>query len=131
MPVLGKDLVSQYYLEVINGHDFDAITKFFSNERLIEGIRRGCMVLFKSFPDLHSSIEEMVAEGDRIVCHALSTGTHDGEWMGIPATGRHITFEYAEGYRIGDGVFVGYWCVPDMAGLMRQLTAESPAGTVA
>jgi len=40
----------------------------------------------------------------------------DGEWMGIPATGRHITFEYAERYRVGDGVFVGYWCVPDMAG---------------
>ena len=55
------------------------------------------------------------------------TGTHDGEYKGIPATGRHIASESAEVFRIADGKFVGYWCLTNVAGLMRQLTEEQPA----
>ena len=50
------------------------------------------------------------------------TGTHDGEYKGIPATGRHVSSESAEVFRIADGKFAGYWCLANVAGLMRQLT---------
>jgi len=85
-------------------------------------------VLYGAFPDLHSSIDGVVADGDTVAVRATSTGTHDGEWMGMPPTGRHIAFEYAEFYRVADGKIVEYWCLPDMAGLMRQLTADEPVG---
>ena len=52
------------------------------------------------------------------------TGTHDGEYKGIPATGRHIAVESAEVFRVADGKFAGYWCLVNVAGLMRQLTEE-------
>ena len=55
------------------------------------------------------------------------TGTHDGEFQGIPATGHHIAADSAEVFRVADGKFVGYWCMVDGAGLMRQLTEERVA----
>jgi predicted ester cyclase len=55
------------------------------------------------------------------------TGTQDGEYKGIPATGRHIAAESAEIFRIADGRFVGYWCLANVAGIMRQLTEEPVA----
>ena len=57
-------------------------------------------------------------------------GTHDGEYKGIPPTGRHVAAESAEIFRVSDGRFVGYWCLTNVAGLMRQLTEEVTATTV-
>ncbi|HSI98636.1 MAG TPA: ester cyclase [Gaiellaceae bacterium] len=122
-----KALVRKIYDEVLNPRNLDAIETYVADSQLVENIRRGCFVLYGAFPDLHSSIEEIVAEGDKVFLRATSTGTHDGEWMGIPASGRHVAFEYAEVYGVADGMVVSYWCLPDMAGLMRQLTEEPVA----
>jgi predicted ester cyclase len=94
------------------------------------GIRRGCFAYFEAFPDLHIALDELIAEGDRVFVRSTMTGTHDGEYKGIPATGRHISAESAEVFRIADGMFVGYWCMTNVAGLMRQLM-EEPVGAQA
>jgi predicted ester cyclase len=119
-----KALVSRYYGEVLNGRSLDAVGEYFADERVIEGVRRGCFSYFQAFPDLHLSIDELIAEGDRVFCRSTITGTHDGEYKGIPPTGRHISSESAEVFRIDDGRFVVYWCLSNVAGLMRQLTEE-------
>ena len=119
-----KELVRSYYGEVLNGRNLDAVGEYFADERVIEGVRRGCFSYFQAFPDLHLSIDELIAEGDRVFCRSTITGTHDGEYKGIPATGRHISSESAEVFRIDDGRFVVYWCLSNVAGLMRQLTEE-------
>jgi len=119
-----KDLVRSYYDRVINGRDLDAVGEFFTDERLVEGVRRGGFSYLQAFPDLHVSVDDLIAEGDRVFCRSTMTGTHDGEYKGIPATGRHIAAESAEVFRIADGKFVGYWCLANVAGLMRQLTEE-------
>ncbi|MGH3133461.1 MAG: ester cyclase [Gaiellaceae bacterium] len=126
-------LVRRYYEEVLNGRDLDAVGEYFTDERIIEGVRAGCFAYFRAFPDLHLSIDELIAEGDRVFCRSTATGTHDGEYKGIPPTGRHVAAESAEVFTIADGKFVGYWCLANVAGLMRQLTEErvataSPAG---
>ena len=120
----GKVLVRSYYDRVINGRDLDAVGEFFTDERLVEGVRRGCFSYLQAFPDLHVSVDDLISEGDRVFCRSTMTGTHDGEYKGIPATGRHIAAESAEVFRIADGKFVGYWCLANVAGLMRQLTEE-------
>jgi predicted ester cyclase len=122
-----KELVRRYYDEVLNGRDLDAVESYFANERVVEGVRRGCFAYFEAFPDLHCAIEELIGEGDKVFCRTTMTGTHDGEYKGIPPTGRAIATESAEVFRVGDGKFVGYWCLTNVAGLMRQLT-EEPAG---
>jgi steroid delta-isomerase-like uncharacterized protein len=124
-----KELVRRYYADVLNGRNLDAVGVYYADERIIEGVRRGCFAYFQAFPDLHLSIEDLIAEGDKVFCRSTMTGTHDGEYKGIPATGRHISSESAEVFRIVDGQFGGYWCLSNVAGLMRQLT-EEPVATV-
>jgi steroid delta-isomerase-like uncharacterized protein len=119
-----KDLVRRYYDQVLNGGDLDAVVDYFSDERTAAGVRKGCFFFFQAFPDLHVSLDEFVAEGDRVFLRSTMTGTHDGGFQGIPATGRHIAAESAEVFRIADGKFVGYWCMVNVAGLMHQLTEE-------
>lgn len=119
-----KELVRKYYDEVLNGRNLDAVGDYFADERIVEGVRRGCFSYFTAFPDLHLSLDELIAEGDSVFLRSTMTGTHDGEYKGIPATGRHIASESAEVFTIADGRFVGYWCLSNVAGLMRQLTEE-------
>ncbi len=119
-----KEVVEQYYARVLNGRDLDAVGDFFADERMVEGVRRGCFSYFQAFPDLHVSLDELIAEGDKVFLRSTMTGTHDGEYKGIPATGRHIATDCAEVFRIADGKFVGYWCLTNVAGLTRQLTEE-------
>lgn len=119
-----KELVRKYYEEVLNGRNLDAVAEFFADERLVEGVRRGCFSYITAFPDLHVSLDELIAEGDAVFLRSTMTGTHDGEYKGIPATGRHVASESAEVFQIADGKFVGYWCLTNVAGLMRQITEE-------
>lgn len=119
-----KELVRRYYDRVLNGRDLDAVEDFFTDERVVEGIRRGCFSYFTAFPDLHISLDELIAEGDSVFLRSTMTGTHDGEYKGIPATGRHVAAESAEIYRVDGEKFVGYWCLTNVAGLMRQITEE-------
>lgn len=119
-----KALVQRYYDEVLNGRNLDAVGDYFADERVVEGVQRGCFSYFQSFPDLHCSVDELIAEADRVFCRSTITGTHDGEYKGIPPTGRHVASESAEVFRIADGKFIGYWCLTNVAGLMRQLTEE-------
>ena len=122
-----KDLVRRYYGQVLNGRDLDAVGDYFADERTAAGVQKGCFYFFEAFPDLHISLDEFVAEGDRVFLRSTMTGTHDGEFQGTPATGRHVAVESAEVFRIADGKFIGYWCMVDAAGLMRQLTEEPVA----
>jgi predicted ester cyclase len=125
-----KALVRRYYDEVLNGRNLDAVGDFFSDPRVVEAVQRGCFSYFQSFPDLHVSIDDLIAEGDRVFCRSTLTGTHDGEYKGIPPTGRNASSESAEIFTIANGKFAGYWCLSNVAGLMRQLTEEQVvAGT--
>jgi predicted ester cyclase len=124
MSEAAKQRVREYYDRVINGRDLDAVAEFFADERMVEGVRRGCFAYFEAFPDLHVSLDELIAEGESVFLRSTLTGTHDGEYKGIPATGRHVATECAEVFRIRDVRFVGYWCLTNVAGLMRQLTEE-------
>lgn len=119
-----KELVRRYYAEILNGRNLDAVGDFYASERIVEGVRRGCFAYFQAFPDLHISVDELIAEGDRVFCRSTMTGTQDGEYKGIPPTGRHVSTDAAEVFRIANGKFAGYWCLTNVAGLMRQLTEE-------
>ena len=68
--------------------------------------------------------EPVLCLAPAIACRSTMTGTHDGEYKGIPPAGRHVSAESAEVFRIADGKFAGYWCLAKVAGLMRQLTEE-------
>ena len=84
--------------QVLNGRDLDAVGDYFADERDRRG-RHGAAAssYFEAFPDLHVSVDELIAEDDRVFVRSTMTGTHDGEYKGIPATGRHVAAECGRG----------------------------------
>ena len=88
-----KELFRRYHEQVFNGRDVDAVGDYWADERMVEGVRRGASPTSRAFPDLHMSLDEMIAEGDRVFVRSTITGTHDGEYKGIPPTGRNIASE--------------------------------------
>ena len=85
--------------------------------------RQGAEIIKRGFPDLHAHIEDIVAADDRVALRLTFRGTHQGEFLGIPATGRNVEYVSHEFYRIVDGVFAEEWICSDMASLHGQLTA--------
>ena len=125
-----KELVRSYYRE-LNSGNYDVIDEAFADPGRAANIKRGTTAYATAFPDMHLSIEELIAEDDKVFCRAILTGTQDGEIKGIAPTGRQISVDYAEVYRVENGKFVSYWCQLDVAGMTRQLTEERPVETPA
>jgi len=119
-----KDTIERYYQRVFNGRELAAIGEYWADQRMVEGVTRGCLSYFDAFPDLHISLDDLIAEEDRVFVRSTMTGTHDGEYKGIAPTGRNVAADCAEVYRLAEGKIVGYWCLLDVAGLMRRLTEE-------
>ena len=86
-----------------------------------EGLKRVAGMFRAAFPDLTLTAEDMVAEGDLITVRWSSTGTHKGELMGIPATGKTVNISGMDMMRMKDGKIVEHWGIMDDLGMMQQL----------
>ena len=87
----------------------------------LEDFKKSMGEFFDAFPDQHFAIDEMIAEGDKVVVRYKATGTHKGAFMGIPPTNRKITLSVIEIDRIVGGKFVEGWISLDTLGMMQQL----------
>jgi steroid delta-isomerase-like uncharacterized protein len=76
----------------------------------------------RAFPDLRAHIEDIVAAQDKVAVRLRFRGTHSGEFLGFPATGRSVEYVSHEFYRIADGLIAEEWICSDMAALFRQLS---------
>lgn len=85
------------------------------------GFVLGLQMVRAAFPDWTSTPEDLVVEGDRVAGRWTVTGTHQGEFMGIPATGARITMAEAGVLRFQDGQLAEIWRVVDELSLLRQL----------
>jgi steroid delta-isomerase-like uncharacterized protein len=77
--------------------------------------------LHQAFPDLHITIEDVIAEGDKVVCRNTVTGTHRGEYLGVPATGRSVTYKEILIARFDNGRIVETWGIVDVHSQLKQL----------
>jgi len=77
--------------------------------------------LHRGFPDLHVTIEDLVEEGDKVVSRDTVTGTHRGEYMGIPATGKSVTYNEIFIARFAGSRIAETWGVVDVLSQMKQL----------
>jgi steroid delta-isomerase-like uncharacterized protein len=78
--------------------------------------------------DLHVTVEDVVAAGDRVAVRWTAEGVHVGELAGVPATGRRVRWGGIDVYRLDGGLIAEWWRNDDHAGLVAQLTAaEAPA----
>lgn len=88
-----------------------------------EGVKQLFRALRAAFPDLHAEIKDQFSAGDKVVTRKTFHGTNDGEFMGMPPTGKRVSFDVIDILRLRDGQFTDHWNVVDALGLMQQLGA--------
>ena len=86
-----------------------------------EAWRQNFEMMKHAFPDLQAHIEDIFAAQDKVAVRLRFRGTHSGEFLGFPATGRTIEYVSHEFYRIADGLIAEEWICSDMTTLLRQL----------
>ncbi len=89
----------------------------------VEGFKQLISMLRSAFPDLHSTVEDLIAEGDKVVGRVTASGTHKGELMGIAPSGNQVTISEIHIIRIAGGKVVEHWGIVDQLGLMQQIGA--------
>lgn len=92
-----------------------------SEVRGIDSFREHVRRHREAFPDWKEEIQHIVAEGDLVVLHFVSTGTNTGSWRGSPATGRRIRIDEMSILRIEDGKIAEQWLLPDIFSMEQQL----------
>jgi predicted ester cyclase len=132
-----KALMSRVIKEVFNQGKTSPIDELFApgfveHEELPPGIAPGregvkqISSLFRSaFPDLKVKIDDTIVDGDKVVIRCTWSGTHKGEFMGIPQTGRSVSFGVIDIVRIAGDKIVEHWGQMDTMRMMQQLGAGS------
>jgi steroid delta-isomerase-like uncharacterized protein len=125
-----KAIIRSVY-EAANKHNLALMVEFTAPDyvdhtaqlRGLESFKQSETIFFKGFPDVHVTIEDMTAEGDRVWVHLKYEGTHTGEYRGIAPTGKKFTMTAFSIFRIFEGKIAERETVYDMLDFLRALGA--------
>jgi len=126
-----KNIVRRYQ-EAYNSNDLDALDEVVAVDVLtpkimpgmssgLEGAKAVHRTSLLGMPDFHTTIDDLIAEGDKVVARVTMTGTHTGDFWGFPATGNKVTFTGIYIARIENGKIVEHWGEEDGISLMQQI----------
>jgi steroid delta-isomerase-like uncharacterized protein len=132
MSETNKELARRFY-DRLNAGDLSVIDELVSDDLVeheefpgLEPNKAGVKKMFEmfqaAFRDGKFEVDDMIAEGDKVFVRARMTGTHQAEFMGVPATGRTISVGVGDFLRMENGLAVEHWGVMDSGALMEQLT---------
>lgn len=135
-----KKLVRRYYEEVVNSGAVDRVPAFVSPDytevhddaryRLgIEGAQEHIRGVRRTYPDLHLTVEQQIAEGEWVVTRVTMRGTHLGEWMGIRPTGRPVVVTAVNVDRVVNGLMVEHGGAANLLGPLLAIGAVQVAGS--
>lgn len=93
-----------------------------------EGFRQFVTAVRSAFPDIHFTVEDSLAEGDKVAIRYTGRGTHQGAFAGIPATGKPVQFVGIDIFRIANGQMAEEWLMYDQLGLLQQIGAIPTPG---
>jgi steroid delta-isomerase-like uncharacterized protein len=130
--VANKLLLRRFYAEVFNAGNAAAADRFIARDyvehspfsgqpRTLDGFKKGFTQHKRAFPNLRFQVEDMIAEGDRVMARWVVTGTHRGAFMGMKPTGRSFRVNGVDIIRLSKGKAVEHWGFVDEMALMRQL----------
>ena len=129
--------VHRRFYEVYNHKDLEAVGELLTDDFVAhfgnmtldrEGYFGFVNSFFAAFPDLQNTVEEQVAEEDKVSTLSTWRGTHQGEFLGVPPTGKQITFTAFGLSRFADGKIAEHTFLGDMLGVLQQFGAVPPAG---
>ena len=128
-----KTLARRWFEDLFSRGDLDAANDILSvdfldhltheDERGIEELKHYVSIYRTAFPDIQDSVEDIVAEADKVVVRWRSSGIHQGEFMGVAPTGRHVRFTGMRLFRIAENKIVESWVNIDERGLQEQVGA--------
>jgi len=133
-----KAAMRRIYEEVFSRGDLAVVDEliaddFIEHEELPPGIPPGkeapraqVTMMRVAFPDFHARVEELLEDGDKVIARARFSGTHQGEFMGIPATGKRFDIAVIDIIEFREGKGVAHWGIMDTAGMMEQLGVGGP-----
>jgi steroid delta-isomerase-like uncharacterized protein len=133
MSAENKTIARRALEEIWGGGSLDVVDELFADDYVVdtgggmeplrgpEGVKQFVGAFRGAFPDQSITIEQQIAEGDVVVTRWTATGTHQGELMGIPATGRETTTSGITIHRIRDGKIAEAETIWDQLGLLQQL----------
>ena len=127
-----KAVERRVFEEVINKKDLALVDELFASNYVFhgvggvelkgpEGFKQYSIMIFTAFPDSHATIEDMVAEGDRVACRYTVSGTHKGDFMGIAPTGKQVKVTAILITRFEGGKKAETWDIQDQLGMMQQM----------
>ena len=130
-----KAVVRRLYEEVWNQHNPEAADEFvapdvFNRDMLpeyqhgLDGYKHLVSWMHNAFPDLHTDVENMIAEGDEVATFVTLSGTHTGPLRDLAPTGKQVSVKHAHWYRMGNGKVAETWSVRDDLGMMQQMKGE-------
>jgi steroid delta-isomerase-like uncharacterized protein len=130
MSLEANKAIVRRFIEAYNKRNLDSIDDSVApdyvdhaNQVDREGLKQLYKMGFTAFPDWHETIQDIIAEGDKVWVRLAYTGTHKGEFMGLAPTGKKITSEAVDIYRIVKGKLAEYWNVTDNVNIFRQIGA--------
>ena len=110
------NIVDEIYAKnFVNHYPFDP------SVRDLESFKKFVTECRKGMPDLNVTIEDMIAEGDKLACRWVCSGTHKVDFFGIPATGKKATWTGVTIYRFDSDKIVEAWWSEDALGMLQQL----------
>jgi steroid delta-isomerase-like uncharacterized protein len=118
-----KARIRDLFDEVWTNGDVEAAGRFYAPGLTLDGLQDFARALYVAFPDWRATIDELVAEDDRVVVRWTGKGTHRGEWAGVAATDREVETTGIDVERFADGLIVEEHSNVDMLGFMQQLGA--------
>lgn len=128
-----KALMRRLYDEVVNEHNLDLLEELVADDFVEhegfpglpntgpEAPKAAFEMFLAAFPDLRFTAEDMIAEGDKVATRVTMSGTHQGEFMGIPATNNSFSIQAIDIVQFRDGKAIAHWGVTDQVAMMEQL----------
>ena len=127
-----KTLIRSFIEEIFNQHNLSSMEKYFGRDSVEgspqagkggEGFKQFLTDFFEAFPDMHTTIEHIIAENNLVVVFLNGSGTQKGEFHGIPPTNKQVNIRSADLYKIENGIITGHWDVVDQLNLLKQTGA--------
>ena len=140
MSIVENKALARRSFEAFNQRDLSAADEIYAPSYMLhspiappdlpigsEGVRQQHAGYLAAFPDEQITVEDLIAEGDRVAVRVTVRGTHRGIFMGVAPTGRPVALEAITIYRVDAEKIVEDWTIADIPGLQQQLGASAPA----
>jgi predicted ester cyclase len=127
-----SDLAERYrrYNATCNAHRFEELAEFVHDDLVVNGgpVRlaeyvEGLRAVVRAFPDYRWELQHLLVDGDVVAAHFADTGTHRGDWLGVPPTGRRISTQEFAFYRWADDRIAEVWVTADDLRVLDRLRA--------